>query len=315
MTLGASPVESGARGISLPLRFQIGARTLASVRRQLVPVALSLDGVVDGVLPPLPPLDRAAHGYAITSLPEDRHEAMVLAAGGGLIAHVRQRYTRHYIDLATGFETYRATLSGNTRAGLKRKTKRLTDVSGDALDLRRFHTPDELAAFHDIARGISRRTYQERLLGGGLPSDPAFLRGMYRLAAVGAVRAWLLYVAGEPAAYLYCPVEAGTVRYDHVGHDPAFDHLSPGAVLMMAALGDLFAEKNLLRFDFTEGDGQHKASMATHGVKCLDLLLLRPSFANRATALALGTFDRGAALAKMAVQRWGLHGLARKLRR
>ena len=304
--------QSGA--VPLPLRFQIGARTLASVQRQLVPVPVSLDMVLEGRLPLLPSLDRAAHGYAITSLPEDRRDAMAFA-GGGMIAHVRQRYTRHYADLTIGFDAYRAALSGNTRSGLKRKAKRVMEVSGGALDIRRFRTPDELTAFHDIARRISLRTYQERLLGGGLPHDPAFLRSMYTLAAAGAVRAWLLYVAGEPAAYLYCPVEAGTVRYDHVGHDPAFNDLSPGAVLMMEAMRDLFAEKGLRRFDFTEGNGQHKASMATHGAKCLDLLLLRASLANRATTLALGTFDRSAALGKAAAQRWGLERVAKKLRR
>ncbi len=314
MTAGARQSETGARGVPLPLRFQIGARTLASVQRRLVPVPLSLDMVLEGRLPALPPLDRAAHGYAVTSLPEDRREAMALA-GGGMIAHVRQRYTRHHVDLTIGFDAYRAALSGNTRSGLGRKAKRVMEVSGGTLDIRRFRTPDELTEFHDIARRLSLRTYQERLLGGGLPHDPAFLRAMYTLAAAGAVRAWLLYVAGEPAAYLYCPIEAGTVRYDHVGHDPAFADLSPGAVLMMAAMRDLFAETGLRRFDFTEGDGQHKASMATHGAKCLDLLLLRASLANRATTLALGTFDRGAALGKSAVRRWGLERLAKKLRR
>ena len=310
MTVRAA--EPGAE--PLPLRFQVGARTLAAVQRQLVRVPLSLDMVLEGRLPVLPPLDRAAHGYAVTSLPEDRHDAMAFA-GGGMIAHVRQRYTRHYADLTIGFDAYRSALSGNTRSGLKRKTRRVIEVSGGKLDIRRFRRPDELTEFHDAARGISLRTYQERLLGGGLPDDAAFLRGMYHLAAADAVRAWLLYIAGEPAAYLYCPVEAMTVRYDHVGHDPAFNDLSPGSVLMLEAMRDLYAEPGLRRFDFTEGDGQHKASFATHGVKCLDMLILRASLANRATTLALGGFDYGTSLAKRAVGRLGLAGAAKKLRR
>ena len=298
----------------LPLRFQIGARTLAAVQRQLVRVPLSLDMVLEGRLPVLPPLDRAAHGYAVTSLPKDRRDAMAFA-GGGMIAHVRQRYTRHYADLTIGFDAYRAALSGNTRSGLKRKVRRVMEVSGGVLDIRRFRTADELTEFHDVARGISLRTYQERLLGGGLPDDAAFLRSMYTLAAADAVRAWLLYIAGEPAAYLYCPIEAGTVRYDHVGHDPAFNDLSPGGVLMLEAMRDLYAEPGLRRFDFTEGDGQHKRSFATHGAPCIDMLLLRASLANRATTLALSGFDQGAALGKRAVGRLGLANVAKRLRR
>ena len=315
-------VEHGgrARGVTppaaeaVPLRFQIGARTLGSISRRLVRLPLSLDTVLDGPLPILPPLARGADGYAVTSLPE-HGLASLRRAAGGMIGYVRQRYPRHYADLTIGFAAYQAALSGNTRSGLKRKTKRVIALSGGALDVRRFRTADELGAFHAVARGLSQRTYQERLLGGGLPDDPAFVHTMTALAAAGQVRAWLLYVAGEPAAYLYCPIEGGTVRYDHVGHDPASNDLSPGGVLMLEAMRDLYAEPGLIRFDFTEGDGQHKRSFATAGVACVDVLLLRPTLANRATITALEAFDRGALWAKHAVARLGLERVARRVRR
>ena len=310
----SAPIVLSGNAELLPLRFQIGARTIAAVQRRMVRVPLSLDQVLDGRVPVLPPLDRAAHGYAITSLPQDQLDA-VARVGGGMIAHVRQCYTRHYADLTIGFEAYRAARSGNTRSGLKRKAKKVMEASGGMLDVRRFRTPDELSQFHAVARGISERTYQEKLLGGGLPEDAAFLQSMYALAAAGAVRAWLLYVGGEPAAYLYCPIENGIVRYDHVGHDPVYNDLSPGGVLMLEAMRDLYAEPDLRWFDFTEGDGQHKRSFATNGAECLDLLLLRATLTNRATIAALGAFDRGAAWGKLAVARWGLAGLAKKLRR
>ncbi len=300
--------------VPLPLRFQIGAHTLMAVQRQLVRVPLSLDEALAGRIPVLPPLDRAAHGYSITSLPADRRDPMAYA-GGGMIAFVRQSYTRHFIDLSGDFDGYLAGLSANTRSVIRRKARKATEVSGGTLDVRRFRTPDEIAHFHDIARRISMRTYQERLLGGGLPDDEGFLRSMYALAAADQVRGWLLYIAGEPAAYLYTPIQGGVVRYDHVGHDPAFNDLSPGGVLQMEALRDLFGEGRFRRFDFTEGDGQHKRQFATGGVDCIDMLLLRASLANRLTTVALGNFDRAAALGKKATHQLGLHGLARKLRR
>ncbi|TPG54877.1 GNAT family N-acetyltransferase [Sphingomonas glacialis] len=315
-------VEHGgrARGVMplraepLPLRFQIGARTLGSIERRLVRVSLSLDAIIAGAQPALPPLGRGDDGYLVTSLPAAGLDALLRGAGG-MIGYVRQRYPRHYADLTIGFAAYQAALSGNTRSGLKRKTKRVIELSGGALDVRRFRTAAELGDFHAVARGISQRTYQERLLGGGLPDDAAFVRAMTEQAAADQVRAWLLYVAGEPAAYLYCPIAGGTVRYDHVGHDPAFNDLSPGGVLMLEAMRDLYAEPGLRRFDFTEGDGQHKRSFATAGVACVDLLLLRPTLANRATIAALEAFDRGALWAKRAVARLGLERVARRVRR
>ncbi len=300
--------------LPMPLRFQVGARTLASIQRQLVRVPLSLDEALEGRLPVLPPLDRLAHGYAITSLPEDRRDAMAYA-GGGMIAFVRQRYTRQHVDLTIGYEAYLESLSANTRSSIRRKAKKVATVSGGKLDVRRFRSPDELTEFHDTARRIALRTYQEKLLGAGLPEDRDFLRRMYSMAAADAVRGWLLYIAGEPAAYLYCPINNGTVRYEYVGHDPAFNDLSPGGVLQMEAMRDLFDEPQLARFDFTEGDGQHKRQFATGGVPCIDMLLLRASLANRLTTVALGAFDRSAALGKAAAGRLGLGGLAKRVRR
>ena len=103
--------------------------------------------------------------------------------------------------------------------------------------------------------------------------------------------------------------------YEYLGHDPAFSDLSPGAVLQVEAMRDLFEEGNLACFDFTEGEGQHKRAMATGGVACVDLLLLRPSLANRATMAALGAFDRSVALGKSLVAKAGLQDVARRVRR
>ncbi|MGY4397773.1 hypothetical protein ACVWZA_002970 [Sphingomonas sp. UYAg733] len=300
--------------VPLPLRFQIGARTLVSIQRKLVRVPMSLDDVLDGHLPALPPLDGDADGYQITSLPEERQSAMI-QAGSGMIAFVRQRYTRYYADLTIGYDGWLGTMSSNARSGMKRKAKKIATLSDGTLDVRRFRTPDGMTAFHEIARRVSIRTYQEKLLGSGLPDDAAFLARMYSLAAADSVRGWLLYVAGEPAAYLYCPIASGTVRYEYVGHDPVFNDLSPGSVLHMEAMRDLYAENGLKHFDFTEGEGQHKRQFATGGVACLDLLLLRASLANRLTTMALGTFDRATALGKRATRKLGLGELAKKIRR
>lgn len=302
-----SPVQAVAR--PLPLSFTIGARTLFRIRRTLVRVPLGLDAVLGGAAPALPPLDPHVDGYLVTSLPVAQ-EAALAAVSGGMLAFVRQRYTRYHADLSVGFDAWWAGLSSNTRSGLKRKAKRLGD-----LDVRRFRTPDELATFHAVARGIAATTYQERLLGAGLPDSPTFVRDMLAQAAAGDVRAWLLYVEGRPVAYLYCPIRAGVVIYAYVGHDPAANDLSPGTVLQLEAMRDLFAEGTLRHFDFTEGEGQHKRGLSSGGVDCVDVLLLRPTLANRATIAALAWFDRAVAAGKAAVARGGLQDWAKRVRR
>jgi CelD/BcsL family acetyltransferase involved in cellulose biosynthesis len=310
-----APAEVKPEGARLvPLKFEVGARTLMAIQRALLRVPLTLAEARSGTLPALPPLPRAAHGYAVTSLPEALMPALVKASGD-MLPFVRQRYTRYYTDFAGGFDAWFAGLSANARSGLKRKARKIAAESGGELDVRRFATPGELEAFHDIARRISLRTYQERLLGSGLPDTPDFIQAMLAGAAAGQVRAWLLHHAGEPAAYLYCPVQGDTVIYAYVGHDPAFNDWSPGAVLQLVAMQDLFDEGVFATFDFTEGEGQHKRQFATGGVECVDLLLLRPSLANRVTMAALGGFNRGVAGVKRAVNAAGLGKLAKKVRR
>lgn len=296
------------------LSFQIGARTLIAVKRSLVRVGVSLDEARDGRLPMLPPLPKEAQGYVVTSLPEERLDAMIYASGR-MIGFVRQRYLRYHADLTGSYEAYLAGLSSNARQGVKRKARKVAQLSGGELDVRRFRTPAELEAFHATAREIARRTYQERLLGEALPDSPEFVAYMLGKAAADEVRAWLLYIGGEPAAYLYCPAHGDTLIYEFVGHDPKFNELSPGAVLQMEAFRDLFAEGRFARFDFTEGEGQHKRQFSTGGVPCVDVLLLRPTLANRVTTTALGGFNRVVAGGKALAQAAGAEKLARKLRR
>ena len=297
------------------LKFEIGARTLATIQRYLVRLPLTLDEARADRVPALPVLPREAHGYVVTSLPEHLVLGLVKASGD-MLPFIRQRYTRYFTDFGVGFDGWWNGLSSNARQGVKRKAKKIAAESGGELDVRAFRAPHELEAFHDVARGISLRTYQERLLGSGLPDSPEFLATMLAQGAAGQVRAWLLYIAGEPAAYLYCPViQGGVVIYAHVGHDPAFNDLSPGAVLQLEAMRDLFEEGKFSRFDFTEGEGQHKRQFATGGVDCVDLFLLRPSLANRVTMGALGGFNRGVAGVKALVNKAGLGKFAKKLRR
>lgn len=296
------------------IRFQIGARTLASVPRNLQRVEQTLDGAIAGSLPDLPPLAAGEDGYSMVSLPVPRMAAARRQAGG-LIVHLRQAYTRYFVDLSLGFDAWLAGLSGNTRSGLKRKQRRLAEAGGGTPDIRTYRTPGEMADFHAAARMVSERTYQERLLDAGLPTDAAFMDEMRDLATADRVRGWLLFLDGQPIAYLYCPAEGDTLIYDRLGHDPAHNDLSPGVVLLAAALRDAMTEARFARMDFTTGEGQHKRTFATDGVPCVDLLLLRPTLANRLVLGALDRFDRAMALGKRAAAIPALRPLTQRLRR
>ena len=137
------------------------------------------------------------------------------------------------------------------------------------------------------------------------------LRAKMRLAALGEACGWLLFVDGEPISYLYAPNAGGTLIYAYLGYDPEWRRHSPGTVLQIEVMRQIIEDGHFHRFDFTEGDGQHKRQFATGGVDCVDLLLLRKTFANRVLATALTSFDKCADAAK----RLGLGKWMRRLTR
>ena len=57
-----------------------------------------------------------------------------------------------------------------SRSTLHKKVKKFLD-SGEGSGMRTFTKPHEIAEFHRLARGVSARTYQERLLDAGIPDD------------------------------------------------------------------------------------------------------------------------------------------------
>lgn len=290
--------------------FTLGSRRIAGVERSLVPLVFSLEDALTGRIPDigLPP---DADGVRVLSAPITKI-AQIRARWPDLVSGEEHRYPRHSIAMEGSFEDYLTRFSGKTRATLRKKRRRFEEADGGALGLSVHRTPDEIATFLDAALPLSRRTYQSRLLDAGLPADEAFRRHALQAAADNQVRAFLLRLGGAPVAYLYLPVVGDTLVYAHLGYAPDYAALSPGTVLQMAALEQLYAERRYRHFDFTEGDGAHKALFATHSVECASFLLLKPTLTNRVLLAALRGFDRAVAGVKAVAHRTGAEAALRR---
>jgi CelD/BcsL family acetyltransferase involved in cellulose biosynthesis len=291
--------------------FTLGSRRLASVPRMLATWSFTLEDVLAGALPPAPPAAR--DGVRVLSAPAAQLDA-IAARYPGLIAGGRQDYRRHYIDMQMGFAAYMDRFSGKTRSTLRRKARKLAEEAG-GYTVTEHRTPAEIEAFLAAALPLSAKTYQARLLGAGLPDSAAARRAMLEAAEDDRMRAFLLHAGGAPVAYLSLPVSGQTLVYAHLGYDPALARLSPGTVLQMEALERLFAESRFRFFDFTEGEGAHKAMFGTHGADCASLVLLQPTLANRTLLGARDAFDAGVAGAKALAARSGALGRIRSLLR
>jgi CelD/BcsL family acetyltransferase involved in cellulose biosynthesis len=225
-------------------------------------------------------------------------------------------YLRHFIDMADGYDAYMSHFSAKTRSTLRRKQRKLSQEAAledsGAAEIHEYRSPAEIAEFMDLVVPLSRRTYQARTLDAGLPEDDASRADMMALAAQDNLRCFLLYFRGVPISYLCLPIEGNTVVYAFLGYDEDYRRLSPGTVLQMYALERLFAENRYRYFDFTEGDGPHKAMFGNRSIEACSFFLMKSTPGNRVLLGALDMFDAGVAQVKALLAKTGAQSKVRQ---
>lgn len=217
-----------------------------------------------------------ARGALFRSAPLDSEQKR-FTLRAGLLRYVPSRYRRHFTPLHGSFADYQARFSSKTRSGLRRKVRKFAEQVGGDTELVVCERPGDVAEFHRMAREISAKTYQERLFDQGLPAGDAFREAMVTAAERGEALGFMLLGGGRPVAYIYCPIRERRLLYQYVGYDPEFAKLSPGTVLQWLAFEYLFEHRPGDVFDFTEGEGDHKAFFGTDSVECADVYFFRPS--------------------------------------
>ncbi|APZ97583.1 hypothetical protein BWQ93_03095 [Sphingopyxis sp. QXT-31] len=300
-------------GEVVALRIDIGGRTLGHVRRRLRVVAHDLDAVLAGAPAAMPP---AGHdGWLLRSLPAARLPEVAAELDGWLVA-VRQHYPRHYIAMdGRSFDDWWQGFSSKTRSTLSRKGRKLAAQIEGGFTVRGYRSPAEIRTFMALAAPLSERTYQARRMQAGLPNGEADIAAAAAAADAGDVRAFLLFVGDRAIAYLYLPVARDILVYAHLGYDPDFAELSPGTVLHVEAMRALFAEGRFRAFDFTEGDGAHKAQAGRESIACADVLVLRRTLRNRAALAVMRGVDAAAAQGKAWLDQLGLRARVKALLR
>lgn len=298
----------------VPFKFQFGDVVLGKVALSLLRRNARLDErpLRLGEAPEPPPQLDGADGYVVWSHPIAAR-LPALRARDDAILYTPRQYERFSIELSGDFDQYMARFSGKTRSSLRRKLRKFAGASGGVIDFRDYRTPDQIAEFFPLARKVSAKSYQERLLGIGLPTGPAFFAAALESAAKNEVRAYLLFLAGEPISYLYCPVDEGIVQYDRLGYNPEFSSLSPGTVLQLLALEALFSEGRFTGFDFTEGEGQHKELFSTQSRLCADVYVLSRRVRPVSLAVLHHAADRLSDSAGMLLDRLSLRPRMRRL--
>ncbi len=300
----------------VPFKFQLSDFVLASATLSLCRRSARLDEtpLEIGDLPQPPPCLDGADGYVVWSQPIAQTRP-VLSLRRDAVVYTPRQYRRFSADLIGDFDQYMSRFSSKTRSTLKRKLRKFSEASGGSVDWKLYRTQEQIAEFFPLAHEVSAKTYQERLLGTGLPGASGFFDNALELAKQDRVRAYLLFLNNEPISYLYCPVHDAVVVYDHLGYDPAYAALSPGTVLQILALQSLFAEQRFTVFDFTEGEGQHKEMFSTQSLLCGDVFVINRRLMPLSLVILHRAVDKTSSAAGVLFDRWGVKSRARRLLR
>jgi CelD/BcsL family acetyltransferase involved in cellulose biosynthesis len=298
------------------VKFKLGERTLFTHALWLkvsdMPLRPDAATATTFPEPPAQPLEHDCAGFLMRSHPVPAEQRR-WGRAGPYISYVPLQYQRYFIDLRQSFAEYKAKFSSKSRSTLARKVRRFAEQFGGEVRWRCYRDAAEMRDFHRLAREVSSKTYQERLLDAGLPQSAAFLREMEGLAARDCARAYVLFDGEKPVAYLFCPVRDDVLLYQHLGYDPAYMGWSPGTVLQWQALEAIFAERRFALFDFTEGQSDHKRFFATGSVRCANVYFLRRNLHNLSVVLGHMGLDRMSESAGALLARAGLKSRVKKL--
>ena len=199
----------------------------------------------------------------------------------GYIHHIYSAYKHYYVDTNDDFSKYMDRFKGKTLNSLKRKIKKVEKSNLEEISFKTFKNSEEIESFLNIAKSVSEKSYQEKLLGRHLPTDNDFIKKLHELASKGSFRGYVLYAEDKPIAYNLCPIYGkGIMLYDYTGYDPEYSRYSAGTVLQYKIIEQCFQDSEIFAYDLCTGEGKHKEFFATDYKNCCDVFYfpLTPSY-------------------------------------
>lgn len=250
-----------------------------------------------------------------------------VTATGGLI---RRDYFPLYSDnwrakLPGTYDQLIRRLSSNTRHNLKRYSKRLQQLLGDKIVIKRFQVPADIKVLMTDTETIACKTYHRGLNTGFMDNEETRHR-MLLYATAGRLRAHILYDDVKPIAFWNGFLYGKTFYTWTTGFDPEYRDCRPGSFLLQTVFEDLCREQTIKEVDFGSGDAQYKKDWCDENRREASLCLFAPSARGlstnvlRSPLLACSQAARWALIKANLVQRaksmWRSHlvnGLASKL--
>lgn len=195
----------------------------------------------------------------------------------GILYRDRIRGTqKHYIARLPGtVEEFRRRLPSTLPKN--RHWNKMNRDLGKSVRIRCFKDLAEIDALANVVEGIARRSYQ-RGIGVGFVNTAEERRRLTILAEKGGLRAYVIYIDDNPAAFWIGDINDEIFGSDSLGYDPAFGKYSPGMYLILKVMEGAFngADK-ISGFDFATGHAGYKETLSTDVWRETDVYIFAPS--------------------------------------
>jgi hypothetical protein len=172
---------------------------------------------------------------------------------------------RRVLRVPASIEDYYKSRSPERRRNLHRCLRKIDAQYGPGVVVATYHDEANVDEFGRLAEQISAKTYQ-RALGAGFAYDERTRSLMRRLAARGRLRAYVLFLDGQPCAFEYGILHRGTCLLEQIGFDPAWKNLGVGVYLFIRVIEELCRPDSAVKIiDFGPGDVAYKVHYSTDG--------------------------------------------------
>jgi len=214
------------------------------------------------------------------------------------------------VELPATAVEYWSKFSSKTRNTFRRKRKKIgetrlvkvTDAAG-------------ISEFLESAHQVSQNTWQTYRLGLRVSNTESERELLTVMAEKNALRCYLLLQESTPVAFLIGNQFGQTFNYEEVGYDRDFSKLSPGQVLLLEVLDDLFEDNTPKWLDFGGGDAEYKRIFSTHCSKSGNLWIVPLRLRSRYTIKHLQACRTIKDFGRTIVTKTGLLTKARQLKR
>lgn len=238
------------------------------------------------------------------------------ATTSGLFREYRPQGTmeHHQIRFAPTLDAYWENVSPKTRRNLQRKVRKLGKDTKRAVRLVRFDGTSDLDTYVRDCASVSNRSYQFHLLGQGVQDASEFHKRCRAAAEHGWLRGYVLYLDEEPIAFMHGYQYRGVYLYVETAYDQDLRKHSPGTVLHVLVLEEMYENDTPEIFEFGV-HGDQKAAFGNHTYMAGQVFLIRPAVY---PMLATGVYrlsDAATETAKKALDRFGATGKVKQMMR